>query len=89
MVCKLNKPKACFNCPYSDCLDTSYGTSKEETEYLNGLVARNKRKKYYADYFQNMSEEKKEIRRQRAKEYNRLHSEEINRRKREARKAVS
>lgn len=40
MICKLDKPKACFNCPYPECKDQSCSTTPEEVEALrkSGLV---------------------------------------------------
>lgn len=34
MLCKLDKPKDCFNCPYPECRDQSCSTTPEETEAL-------------------------------------------------------
>jgi hypothetical protein len=40
MICKLDKPTDCFNCPYPDCKDQSCSTTPEEVEALrkSGLV---------------------------------------------------
>lgn len=40
MICKLDKPKECFKCPYPECRDQSCSTTPEEVEALrkSGLV---------------------------------------------------
>ena len=69
MKCTREKPEACFNCPYPDCIDTG---RKDRTEYFQA-------------YYQNMSEEKKEKRRKRALRYYRKHRKQINAEKRRRR----
>lgn len=75
MVCKLNKPEACFNCPYPDCIDTSTNTSFGEVDYLknsginiityNTHKYRVERKKY------------------KSREWNRIHQKEQTEKRRE------
>lgn len=47
MTCEMDKPEACFNCPYSDCMDTSIKTSIGEAECLklSGINSMPRKKK--------------------------------------------
>jgi len=71
MKCELNKPSACFNCPYPECLD--YSTpSKAETEMLNAFIP--DRKTHRTDA---RRKEEKQDRREYLRQYCKEHAEEI------------
>ena len=38
MKCNLEKPRACFNCPYTDCLDSTYSPNYEERAWLHRAI---------------------------------------------------
>ena len=84
MKCKLEKPQACFNCPYPDC--TAYNNpTREETVMLNAFIPDRKvhrtdarRSRDRTDYFkQYYKDHKKEIRDYNARYYKQHKSLEL------------
>ena len=39
MKCKLDKPTACFNCPYPDCIDDGVELQRKEMEIISEYVS--------------------------------------------------
>lgn len=83
MKCNLDKPIACFNCPYPDCIAYNNPT-REETAMLNAFIpdrkthrtdARRKdRKEYYKEYHK---AHKKELKKYYADYYKRQKAAEV------------
>lgn len=76
MLCRLDKPTACYNCPYPECLDYSNPT-KEETALLKEFIP--DRKIHRTDARRNKKGKQKESRDRSEyfKQYRESHKEEL------------
>ena len=80
MKCNLDKPQACFNCPYPDCM--AYDTpTREETEMLNAYIPDRKAHRTDARRDKDRSEYFKEYYKAHKKELQEYHAEHYRRRK--------
>ena len=82
MKCNLNKPQACFNCLYPDCVDTTPSSSKEETAFLNGIFVTPERREYFQKYYAELSERQKEKKRKASRKWYRKHAKELTEKRR-------
>lgn len=90
MKCDLGKPQACFNCPYEDCIDSTYTPNKEELAWLYGVISETseneqkkaRRREYDHRYYLGLTEEQKERKRYTSRLYQREHREEIREKRR-------
>lgn len=64
MKCLLDKPQACFNCPYSDCIDGESETTEKEKQITKTAE-------------EMLISDKNQKRRERIRKYNQAHKKEI------------